>query len=366
MSKITIRELRPYDMPKLLNLMATRDELDFEGAKKRKQLMEWCAFRNPYANNEPTYFVAEDNGEIVAHLGRMPTEFMINGKHQKGYFVHDLYVHPENRKRGTGFFLSMSLYKAIEQKSDSFLCLIWTSDLNLAMQRRRGYYELKAGCYLKIINPDEILKRVLKQKTLASVLGPFIKVVLDLMDFIILGLISSHREIIAMDRFDSRFDNFYQSILSKIGMCSYKQSSYLNWKLIDRPSSNIVALAAQEKGQLKGVVVLARHLGKEYPEGMIVDIIADPQDTRTIVSLLKEAIIHFRRERLFSIRCCMTDRRIIKVLRRFLFLSLPRGEPVMLANLEKIEQKDMLMDINNWNFTYSESDEIMLRPNPLA
>jgi len=299
MGNIIIRELKPDDMPKLFNLVVTREELDIDGAKKRIQLMEWCAFKNPYANNEPTYFVAEDNGDIVAHLGRMPTEFMINGKHQKGYFGHDLYVHPEYRKKGMGFFLSMSLYKAIEERSDSFLCFIWTSRLNLDMQRRRGYYELKAGCYLKILNPAETLRKLLKQETLVKVLSPFIKLFLDLIDFGLLRFISDHREIVAMDRFDVRFDNFYQPILSKIGMCSYKQSAYLNWKLVDRPSSNVILLAAQEEGQLRGVVVLARHLGKPYPEGMIVDILADPQDTSTVVALLRAAIIHLKRKECF-------------------------------------------------------------------
>jgi hypothetical protein len=195
-------------------------------------------------------------------------------------------------------------------------------------------------------------------------LSPFIKLFLDAIDFGLLRFTSDHREIVAMDRFDVRFDNFYRSILSKIGMCSYKGSAYLNWKLVDRPSSNVTLLTEQEKGQLRGVVALARHLGKPYPEGMIIDILADPQDTGTVVSLLRAAIIHFKKERVFSIRCCMTDRRIAKILKKSLFFSLPRGEPVMLASPEKFERKKILMDINNWNLTYSESDETMLRPNP--
>jgi len=292
----------------------------------------------------------------------MPNEFMINGKCQRGYFIQDLYVHPKYRKKGMGFFLSMSLYKAIEESTESFCCSVWTSDLNLEMLRRRGHYELKAGCYLKVLNPNEILRRLLRKKTLVRIFSPFLRRILDLIDLIMLRLIPSYRKIAKIDRFDFRFDNFYQSILNKIGICSYKQSSYLNWKLIDRPFSKITVFAAHEKGQIRGFVIIAPHLGKNYPEGMIVDIIADPQDTRTIVSLIKASINYFRRQKVFSIRCCMTDRRFIKILRRFLFLALPRGEPVMLANLEKSEQKEFLMDINNWHLTYSESDVLMLIP----
>ena len=362
MKNIIIRELKPDDMQKILDLLRTRDELDDEGAEKRKQLMEWCAFRNPFADKEPTYFIAEDNGEIVAHIGRMPTEFMINGKRQKVYFNQDLYVHPKYRKKGMGFFLSMSLFRANEESTESFCCSVWSSELTLEMLRRRGYYELKAGCYLKVLNPDKILRRLLRKKTLARILSPFLRRILDLIDLIMLRLIPSYRKITKIDRFDFRFDNFYQSILHKIGICSYKQSSYLNWKFIDLPFSKITVFAAHEKGQIRGYVILAPHLGENYPEGMIVDIIADPQDTRTIVSLIKASINYFRLQKVFSIRCCLTDQRFIKILRRFLFLGLPKGEPVRLANLEKFERKEILMDIYNWYLTYSESDKLMLIP----
>jgi GNAT superfamily N-acetyltransferase len=357
--------MKPEDMPRVSNLLRTRQELDDKGAEKRTELMEWCAFRNPYAYQETTYFVAEDNGDIVAYIGRMPTDFAINGKRHKGYHNHDLYVHPKYRAMGMGFFLSMSLFKANEENSKAFCCSVFMSDLTLGMLRRRGYYELKAGCFLKILNPNELLRRLLRNRVVVEILGRFLIKFFNSVDSIINISVPSYRDISLIRRFDSSFDKFYQSIVPKIGVCTYKQSDYLNWKLIDRPYSCITVLAAHEHGQPKGFVVLARNLGKDYPEGMIVDIIADPQDTHTIVSLLKGAINFFKRQKVFSIRCCLTDRKLIKILRRFLFISLPRGEPVMLGNLTKFGEKEILMDINNWNLTYSESDELMLRAQPI-
>ncbi len=37
-------------MHKILDILPTRDELNDEGAEKRMQLMEWCAFRKPFAD----------------------------------------------------------------------------------------------------------------------------------------------------------------------------------------------------------------------------------------------------------------------------------------------------------------------------
>jgi GNAT superfamily N-acetyltransferase len=361
MNKMNIRELKIEDMQKMFDLLRTREELNEEGARKRTQLMEWLAFKNPFAGNEPTYFIAEDNGKIVAHLGRMPNEFIIQGKLHRAYFSHDLLVHPEYRKKGLGLFLTMSLYKAIEENSNSFCCLIWTSELNLDMQRRRGYYETKAGCYLKVFNPEDIIRRLLKKKTLIRVLSPLLKGILILTNWMVINLIPSHRIVTKVNRLDSRFDAFYRTIVCKMGICTNKSSAYLNWKFIDRPFNKTVVFEAREKGNITGYIILAPNLGKEFPEGMIVDIIVDPEDTKTIISLLKESVKYFRRQRVYSIRCCLTDKRFIKVLRRFQFLSLPRGEPVMLANLKKYENKEILMEIKNWSLTYSESDEMMLR-----
>jgi hypothetical protein len=229
------------------------------------------------------------------------------------------------------------------------------------MQRRRGYYELWARRYIKLLNPEEKLRKHLRQETLVKILNPLLRRILDLIDLIMLRLIPSYRKITKIDRFDFRFDNFCQSIHHKIGICSYKQSSYLNWKFIDRPFSKTTVFAAQEKGQIRGFVILANDPGIKYPRGVILDIMADPQDTRTIVSLLKASVNYFRPQKVFSIRCCLTDRRFIKILRRFLFLRFSTGTPVMLANLEKFERREILMDINNWYLTYSESDKLMFR-----
>lgn len=362
MKNIIIRELKTDDMDKIANLLRTREELDEEGAKKRRRLFEWLAFNNPFADGEPTYFVAQDRGKIVAHLGRMPTEFIIKGKRQKGYFIHDLYVHPEYRKKGMGFFLSMSLYKVIENNSGSFCCSVWTSKLNLEMLRRRGHYELWARRYVKLINPSEKLGKFLKPKFLVVGAHLILKGILFLGDLIFVSLVPSEAKVTKIDKFDSQCDTLNEKVSNKIGISSYKEINYLNWKYIDRPFSKLDVLAAKENGQLEGFVVVAADAQSGYLRGSIVDIVADPEDTRTIASLFKAAIDYFKEKKVYSINCCMTDKRFVKILKRFLFLKPFSGEPVMLANIEKAEEKEYLIDINNWHVTYGASDGFMLMP----
>lgn len=117
MSKVLIRPLYLEDISQMRALFQTRDDLDLDGAEKRTRMLEYIAFNNPYANGEPTYFVADDGEHIVGHLGRMPMKFLVKGKIHKGYYIHDLYVHPDYRASGKGFFVSNALYKKIEDES---------------------------------------------------------------------------------------------------------------------------------------------------------------------------------------------------------------------------------------------------------
>jgi GNAT superfamily N-acetyltransferase len=360
MENIKIRKLTISDMKQIGNLLQTREELNQDGAEKRKRLLEWLAFRNPFANGESTYFVAEDSERIVAHLGRMPTEFTINGRRQRGYFMHDLYVHPEYRKKGKGYFISMALYKAVEENTDSFCCGLWTSPLNLEIQRRRRYLELHADKYVKLLHPNSI-SQVLRKDTFAKLIYPFLKIVFLVIDAILLRIHSREMLVTEVKRFDSRFDDLNQKIVQKVGIASFKHSSYLNWKYVDRPFRRSTIFAAEEDGQILGFAVVSDGLKNGYRKGSVLEISADPDDARTISSLCREIIVHFKKRKVYSIHCYLTDKRFAKIFKRFLFIKDFSSDPVLLTNLEKCcEVRDYLIDINNWHLSYGDSDGPML------
>lgn len=361
MGKMQIRELCQSDLSSVAELLRTRDDLNEGGAEKRKRLLAWTAFQNPYSRGEPTYFIAEEANKIIAHLGRMPVEFSINGNRQRGYFIHDLYVHPDYRKKGLGYFISMDLYNSAEQNSPSFCCLIWTSALNLKMQRRREYVELKADTFVKLINPYPLLKSRVKSEFLARLLSPVLKFFLGLIDSLVL-LQPSRGKIFDVERFGSDFDILVQDIQPKLGICSIKRSDYLNWKYIDRPCNNRHVIGVNEGTKLKGVVILTTTFREGYAEGIILDMIADPDDHRILSSLCQAAIRYFREKKVDKIDCCFTNQKIIALLKRHLFLKATSAIPLVLANLNKTTEEDLLSDLNHWHLTYGESDKLMLSP----
>lgn len=369
MKNIDIRALKAVDMPKMLELLQTREELDTESAKKRLQLMEWIAFNNPFADREPTYFIAEDQGKIVAYLGRMPMEFIVNGKRRRGYYMHDLFVNPEYRKQGLGFFLSMSLYKIIEEESKSFCVCIWTNEINLKFQRQRRYYEISFPKYVKLLNPNAQLNKSFRYKTLVKIISPVLQVILVFADSIMAILMRRNTKkvkIFRINQFDSSFDDLFQKLIPKLGINPLKKSDYLNWKFIDRPFSKTEVYAAKKNGNLKGYVVLAFTPRDDYLEGTILDILSDPNDSQTIYALLKASVVFFKEKKAHSIKCCLTDRRFSKILKKFLFLKAFGQYPLMIANLEKTEDQPHLKNIKNWHLSHGDSDNFMLVPSEMT
>lgn len=362
MNKIKIRELRKSDIPDLYQLLKTRDELNPNEAEQRKCLLEWFAFHNPSSRGKATYFITEEDGRIIAHMGRMPNDFFLNGEIHQGYYAHDLYVHPEYRKKGMGYFISMALYDAVEKNSNSFCCMIWTSPLNLQMQRRRSYLELHAGKYAKLIDPFPLLLNRIGNNGLSRFVSRAAKIVLRIFDALLIFPIIKTFDVVEVRRFDERFKSIIDRYHKEIGVCSFKNIDHLNWKYIDRPFNRMKIFAVQENGEIQGFVILTTAYPVKSKKGIIVDLVADPNDGKMINVLLRAAINYFRENNAYVVSCCFTDKRFIRVLRKYMFFKSRSKLPIFIANVERCRESEFLTNIDNWQLTYGESDYLMLAP----
>ena len=360
-----VSKLDKSDMPEIERLLSTRNELDPQGAAVRTQLMEWTAFHNPAAEDlEATYFVAKDEGKVIAFHGRMPNYFNWEGRKVKGYFVHDLYVDPEYRKKGKGFWLTIALAKAIEQESDSFFCLYGMTKLNLQMQRRRGYFETSVPIYWKYLTASGKIEKLVKLPQVARLLSPIGTTVLKLLDQIILPLHSRKLDVSEVERCDAQFNILFEKLKTKTKLCSYKDASYLNWKFMDRPYKREKILVARKNNELIGYLVYGVQPKAKNQVGIILDIQVNAEDQQAIGTLIGACIKALRNQGAQVIQCICSDSRYQAVLKKLMFIK-GKGtdgtKTVMLGNLEKTDiSPEAIKNMNNWHFTRSESDAFLL------
>ena len=326
----------------------------------------WCAFNNPSAAEEPTYFVLEDKDGLLAHIGRMPLDFLIGGKQRRAYFAHDLFVHPRAVASGMGFFHTMRLFRELERRSPpSFVHGSWATDLNMSMQRLRRWHEQLATRYVRILNPRHKLRELMGHEGLAQAASRVARGVLATADSAWLGIRSRETRVSLVTAVDERFDALMERVGQAIDATPVKGSAYLNWKYIARPFSRKVFFAAERDGQLQGWIVCAMRRSREgrlEREGTIVDLLALPDDRPTLCALILRAIRYFHDRRADTVDCLATSPKLAETLRSMLFLKRNPPAVVVMFNLDKIRPDDEVGEIARWNFHYGEGDAFMLDP----
>lgn len=363
MGKFEVRRLKTDDMPQLRELLSTRDDTNEIGPDKRLRMVEWLAFNNPLACGQASYFVVEDDGKLVAHIGRMPCQFYVGSQQTRGYYVHDLFVRPDYRSSGMGLFVSIALYEATNDESDSFCCLLWTSDLNLDIQRRFGYLEIHAGGFVKICRFEFLARKLGVPDIIMSALCFIPNLLLRVGDSLRIRFRRATCRIVPVERFDSRFDDFIERVRPRLGICSSKCSDVLNWKYIDSPRRFRNCFAAIDGDRVIGYVVLdiTTDARDGTDTGRIIDIGFDPEDKITPSQLVGFAVSFFRKRGVETIRCVATQHRLTSILRSYWFLSRDSWKvPMMLGNLDKCpDLENALTDPRQWHMTRSESDGFM-------
>ncbi|OGO23644.1 MAG: hypothetical protein A2144_01425 [Chloroflexi bacterium RBG_16_50_9] len=352
-----IRRYQRSDLANIEKLLGTHFETD--RVPTRALVFDWIAGHNPAADGETCYLVIEADNKIVAYEGRMPVDLMINGEKERGYFFHDTLVHPEYRKKGMGLTFVNSLKGAWEDATDTFALALWMNQFTHEMLKRRGYYETQAHYFVKPMNLTPVLVKVTRNKLVGRVMASAVHGLMGLYDFFIAGRRHPDIKVSPIERFDRRFDEFAGIISKKFTLIVLRHTQYLNWKYTDKPSAGYTVFSAERNGVLTGYIVLLPRKIEDIRAGVIVDILAAPDDTQTIASLCQAAINYFKKEDVNFIVCVLTDRRFIRVFKKFLFFKRRKSAPVFIANIHKHSKQELIKDIDNWFLTFGDSDGVL-------
>ncbi len=364
MKKFIIDKLKPKDLPEINRLHLSRSELNESSAQQRTDCLSWVAFNNPFSEqDEATYYIARDKDRVVGFHGRMPATFIFEGVELKGYYVHDLYVDPEVRKQGMGFWLTMSLAKAIEKESDSFFVLLGMTQLNLKMQRRRNYYEFDTMGLIRLLDPTKYVNRYIKWKPLGSLVGRLATAGITIRDHISGAFDESKVKVTRLQRFDNRFDDYLARHGDQLKMTTKKSSDYLNWKYVDGPSTGGVILAVEQQNTILGYAVVAQApLVENTPVGTILELMVPHTEQKILAALIKQVVAYFRSIKVVQIKCIISDERYLEPLKKMNFLVRP-GKKILVGKLESTgAHQEQLKHAHNWHMSLGESDAFMLSP----
>jgi hypothetical protein len=352
--KTEIRALRPGDMASFVELCESRPQLSRLEAERRASIVEWVAFHNPVDDGNPTYFVGVQGDKVMAHLGRMPTLFTVRGDLETASYFHDLYVHPDLRKeQAQGFFLTMKLYRQAEKASQGFCAMVWTNEINIALQKARKYKQMWTDRRVMVLGVSQKVNRsvpgLLRTPTSTALRG--LITTTNWANGLRLNVKAKAEQ---FDRFDERFDDLAERTAASIGIAPYKSHEYLNWKYVNRPGLGASRFQVfDESGRLAGYCVVV------HPDSTLTASIAElvvvDNDPAGIHALLHRAISHLRELGSDRIEAVASDGPYARALHERIFRRDARI-PLFIAKAERSPNAAYLQRASNWHLGLGDSE----------
>jgi hypothetical protein len=332
------------------------------GTSLDENFWRWKYCNNPTGNNFSA--IALFKGEIVGLLGALKVKFSVDGKDIIGIQEVD---------------------NAILEKHRNFMLY-----LNMAKSLKKNALEanIKFAYAISIEDTSEIAKTILGKNVVSSI--PRLVKVLDVKPFLqqripnqvtvkiisrILNwankLRSSQQYEIPdgmmfkkIDRFDKRFDEFWERIKTSYPIMVKRDSDYLNWRYASHPyiKFNIICVEQIDTKKIMGYIVLAVKQD-DYLVGNIVDLIT-PKDKNRLIEkcLIRSAINWFYAQKVAVIRCWMFPHcHIYPELMKAGFVSREKeGVNLLFQKINDDFQhyNSLLSRVENWHLAIGDSDNL--------
>jgi hypothetical protein len=130
----------------------------------------------------------------------------------------------------------------------------------------------------------------------------------DLADRSLLAGAAQDIHISPVDRFGAEIDALWEKVSPCFHAAVVRNAAYLNWKYVRQPHVGYQRFIAWRGDEACGYVILRVGKPPERRLGILADLLADPQDTSAIRTLLVYAVRYFKDARVKDISAASTVR----------------------------------------------------------
>lgn len=280
-------ELRPMDegdFQQVLNLYGI--VFGQTGLNNFSNRWQWAQRDNLFP--EETYrWVLADQGRIVGFLAAFPLPYSINGETVVAHTPCDYMVHPDYRFHGL---------KLMRQFFASCPNCVTCDDIPATIKVTQWLGASLVGPltgYSKIL--DGHIFKVAKLPQLPDIFYSFATQALRLLDSLLL-VGASAVKVERIDRFDERFDRFFQECSKQVRATVTKDHRFLNWRYGQGSpqNENEIVAATDDTGELVGYAVLYVDNSPRV-QGYILDLLVLPCANQKVArALMAYAVRRFR------------------------------------------------------------------------
>ncbi len=301
----------------------------------------------------PQAWVCRRQGQIIGHMAALPAVALVNGRPLPVCWGADLIVAPERRRHGLGPVLVMTLVQAMRQP----VMIAGTNEDACPMFRRLGFADWgRLPLYVRVLRPRPFFDTMpwppLVRRVTAAGWQAAGRVASR-------APLSRPGAVVPLERFDERFDRWWQPIERTFPGVIRRTSDTMTWRYHQHPHHHYQAFGAMSAGALRGVVVLRHGRSRGLPTGFITELLADPNDQQTMGDLLahaQEVFTAHAQEAPVFIRCAVLPGAFGRALRRAGFLRVPSPIHWMVAHADGPSGLSDLAGRDGWFLNAGDSD----------
>ncbi|TAN59307.1 GNAT family N-acetyltransferase [bacterium] len=293
----------------------------------------WQYLENPLSSGEPAEWIYKVEGKNAGHLGAIPVRLKAGGRELNAGWAVDLATLPEYRKKGIG----MALVEEASKNFDIFLA-VGQTDMSFNMFKKAGWSFLGSLDYYLRVSDAGVL------------LNPFFAA----FNFFNRPKPGRDMSVRRIDAFDENADILWKEIVAGYKAIVRRDSVYLNWRYCRQPDIEYVKFCAERGGMVRGYIILrCLKKGGLKPEGIIVDIIALPQERFVIETLLSAALEYFKKEGCALVRCHFSGAGFNSILRRCGFIA---RKPFLRFSISARRGVHVEENLEDWFLSAGDSD----------
>lgn len=313
----------------------------------------WQYFENPFCSPcGISAWVYKIDGKVIGHIGTIPVQLNAGARKINAAWAVDFMTLSQYRRKGIGRALVDETNKHFD-----ILMAIGITEMSFRLFMKMGWRLLgNIPYYMMVWECKGLLKRKFGDVFILNLVSTPINLLLKGFNYF-KRLTSKTKvtEVRRIDSFDKEPEEFFEEITRNYKILVPRSKSYLSWKYDRQPYMDYVKLKAIDGNKSCGYsVIRCIKCDSAPPEGLIVDIIAQPDDITSIKSLVLASFEYFMKEGCPLVRCYASHKGIQKTL---LSCGMIRRKSKMRFLVSKdIDGLDKHYDLANWHITSGDCD----------
>ena len=163
-----------------------------------------------------------------------------------------------------------------------------------------------------------------------------------------------------IERFTDEHDELWRRMSDTCQCAVVRDSSYMNWKYVDRPSRSFTCIELREGDKLAGVVVVMTADANDvypYRRGYLVDFVVPLDCPDVIAALVTQGVGQLKRQGAQMVVCQVANSQLCSVLDGFGFMARqPRHQFLVAPGPDVGPIAGRLLDADSWFITLGDSD----------